>query len=106
MIEKQGSKVRFIYDLPSESEVYLVGDFNSWDETHTPLKKDDKGKWVIELNLPRGIYQFKYKINRDWFNDHYADDYCSNPYGGTNSVIKVNGIHKDDTPPKNKGGRN
>ena len=35
--------------LPLAQEVYLVGDFNGWNETSHPLKKDDFGHWSLTL---------------------------------------------------------
>ena len=91
MIETLGAGwVRFTFEQHVESAVFLVGDFNGWDKEATPLKKRKKdGVWSASLNLPVGqIYQFKYWINDErWENDWAADDYVPNGFGGDNSVV-------------------
>jgi hypothetical protein len=69
--------------------VHLVGDFNGWSQTATPMKKV-KGvyKAVIEANPGQEI-QFRYLANGDvWFNDWDADDYQAGEHGEDNSVVK------------------
>ena len=87
---KNLTKVTF-YTLASldAEHVNLVGDFNGWSETATPMEplKDGRFKVVLELE-PEKQYQFRYLINGDeWHNDSDADQYVPNPYGGDNSVI-------------------
>lgn len=70
-------------------EVYLVGDFNSWDETATPMTKLKDGRFKIVLELePNKEYQYRYLVNGvEWHNDWEADKYVPNPYSGDNSVV-------------------
>ena len=83
-------KVTFYTPLSLNAEaVYLVGDFNQWSESATPMEalKDGRFKVVIELE-PESEYQFRYLVNGDeWHNDAEADRYVPNPYGGDNSVV-------------------
>jgi 1,4-alpha-glucan branching enzyme len=70
----------------------LVGDFNNWSKTDTPLKKKKDGTFEISLPLASGKeYQFRYLVdNTHWENDWNADKYVLNPYGNEeNSVILV-----------------
>ncbi len=69
--------------------IYLVGDFNGWDETAAPMQslKDGRFKIVLELE-PEREYQFRYLVNGDeWHNDWDADNYVPNPFIGDNSVV-------------------
>jgi 1,4-alpha-glucan branching enzyme len=89
-----GKKVKVTFELPANGgeSVVVVGDFNGWDKEATPLKKRKKdGVWSVSLNLPIGqIYQFKYWINGErWENDWAADDYVPNGFGGDNSVLRT-----------------
>ncbi len=70
-------------------EVYLVGDFNSWSETATPMTKLKDGRFKIVLELePNKEYQYRYLVNGvEWHNDWDADKYVPNPYSGDNSVV-------------------
>ena len=74
--------------------VYLVGDFNKWHESDTPLeKKDSKGKTSFAVTLDLKLnkdYQFRYLVNGDqWHNDWHADRYVPNPFSGDNSVVST-----------------
>lgn len=69
--------------------VYLVGDFNNWDEAATLMNRQDDGSFTITLDLETNReYQFRYLVNgMEWHNDWKADKYLPNPYSGDNSVI-------------------
>jgi len=87
---KNVTKVTFYTsaELGAES-VYLVGDFNEWDEQATPMEKLKDGRFKIVLELePDKEYQYRYLVNGDeWHNDWEADKYIPNPYSGDNSVV-------------------
>lgn len=89
---KDVTKVTFYTPTSLDAEeVYLVGDFNEWSETATPMEalKDGRFKVVLELQ-PNKEYQFRYLVNgSEWHNDWEADKYVPNPYSGDNSVIKT-----------------
>ena len=70
--------------------VHLVGDFNGWDESATPLEEKSKLYQVtVDLDLEKE-YQFRYLINGDqWHNDWHADRYVPNPFSGDNSVVST-----------------
>lgn len=88
--DKPICKVTFYTPAAIEAEtVYLVGDFNNWDEMATPMEmlKDGRFKVVLELEVGRE-YQFRYLVNgTEWHNDWEADKYVPNPFSGDNSVV-------------------
>jgi len=74
------------------SDLYLVGDFNQWNETSHPMKKMKDGGFSLEIDLPLGQdCKFRYRSGDNvWFNDSAADAYV--PCGHTgceNCVVKV-----------------
>ncbi len=84
-------KVRVTFSMPAAiwaDHIYLVGDFNDWNITATPLRLNDTG-WSVTLDLDIGKeYQYRYLLNGcDWHNDWQADRYVPNEYGGDNSVV-------------------
>lgn len=95
MLKKQNSRgksVKVTFSLPKEVQgetVYLVGDFNNWDEKATPMKSDGDGSFSTTINLEKGHeYQFRYLVNgSEWHNDWQADNYVRNSFGGDNSVV-------------------
>ncbi|MCQ2576083.1 MAG: isoamylase early set domain-containing protein [Treponema sp.] len=58
-------------------KVFLVGEFNSWNETATPMKKMPDGSFSVKKQLETNKkYQFRYLLNgKDWINDWKADEY-------------------------------
>ena len=79
-------------DALDVKSIFLVGEFNDWNKTRTPMKPLKKGGFVITLDLETGReYQFRYFFDRIiWKNDSAADRYVHSPYGGCdNSVVIV-----------------
>jgi 1,4-alpha-glucan branching enzyme len=97
MIEKQpspkGRSVRVTFSVPADKaqeSAAVVGDFNDWSDTATPMTLDKKRSvWTATVALkPGNSYQFRYRLDGDrWENDERADRYESNPYFSDNSVI-------------------
>ncbi len=44
----------FCIGYPDAMRVSLVGDFNNWNDVHTPMQKLPDGSWFSELVLPSG----------------------------------------------------
>jgi 1,4-alpha-glucan branching enzyme len=75
-------------DVEGET-VFLVGDFNEWNEAATPMKREADGSFTVTLELDKDReYQFRYLVNgTEWHNDWEADKYQPNPYSGDNSIV-------------------
>lgn len=72
--------------------IFIVGDFNEWDETATPMKPLKNGDFtaILELDTSKTEYQFRYLYDgRTWENDWEADAYIKNDAGTENSVIRL-----------------
>jgi len=85
-------KVEFSLSETVQAEtVYLVGDFNNWDESATLMQRNPNGSFTTTLELATNrVYQFRYLINKtEWHNDWEADKYVPNPYSGDNSVVST-----------------
>jgi 1,4-alpha-glucan branching enzyme len=80
-------------DATENSEfVWLIGDFNDWEDETLPMKKKKDGSWSLEIELELGReYQFLYHLGeKRYLNDDAADDTVPNPFGsGENSVIRT-----------------
>ncbi len=90
--DSQGNQVEVTFSLPSSVQgetVYLVGDFNNWDEKSHLMQRNEDGSFELTLTLEKGReYQFRYLVNNnEWHNDWKADRYVPNPYSGDNSVV-------------------
>ncbi|MBN2688967.1 MAG: isoamylase early set domain-containing protein [Deltaproteobacteria bacterium] len=99
ILKKQYLKTKPIckvtFGIPSEvtfnaQTAHLVGEFNGWDITATPMKKLKDGSFTVTMDLETGrAYQFRYLVDRtQWENAWNADRYMPTPFGdSTNSVI-------------------
>ena len=91
----QRTKCKVTFSLPESaasapSRVYLVGDFNAWDEQATPMAYK-AGKYSATLDLALNqTYQYRYLIDgQDWRTDADADEFAPNPFHSDNSVVKT-----------------
>jgi 1,4-alpha-glucan branching enzyme len=55
---------QFILNAPGASRVALVGDFNSWDASATPLVRDSSsGIWTVTLPLVPGRHVYAFMVD-------------------------------------------
>jgi 1,4-alpha-glucan branching enzyme len=59
----------FRFHKPGAHQVFLVGDFHDWQECRVPMDRDDAGEWVCRLQLPQGVYRFRYLADGEWHID-------------------------------------
>ena len=61
---KKSGKIMFRVWAPNADKVYLVGDFNSWSESHPMTRITDKGVWECSIDYftLRDQPLYKYKI--------------------------------------------
>ena len=92
----KSGKVKVEFTLPKSiaadaESAYLVGDFNDWDESATPMEQLKNGSFKVSLSLEADCdYQFRYLVNgNQWHNDWDADRYVANPFSGDNSVVST-----------------
>ncbi len=93
---KSGSQCKVTFRLPKEAapgaqKVMIVGDFNGWDTTKTPMPRLKNGDYLITLDLKsKKEYKFRYLIDGDrWENDWQADAYVPNDFGTDDSIVIV-----------------
>lgn len=83
--------VRVVFELPASilaDRIYLVGDFNNWDQTATPMHQTRHGVWRVVLDLPANRrFEFRYLIDQKWHTDYHADGIAPSPYHTSNSVV-------------------
>ncbi len=75
----------------SRKTVFLVGEFNGWDNRATPMEKMKDGSFTATLTLQKGKkYQYRYLLDGAiWENDWEANEYVPTEYGSDNSVVVV-----------------
>jgi len=73
-------------------QVNLVGEFNDWNPTATPMKKLKSGEFAVTVDLPTGReYHFRYLVDGEhWENDGAADGYRPSGFvDAENSIVIV-----------------
>jgi hypothetical protein len=81
--------VRFIYLAPKADKVFLVGDFNGWDTTKTPLARGSDGSWTVTIPLSAGRHLYGFVVDGSWNTDPHAPLAPDDGFGHTNSVKLV-----------------
>jgi len=100
----EAQEVRFAYTplISGISTCYLVGEFNGWNQTATPMTDEDgDGTWETTVRLAPGKYAYKFLVDgTTWLEDPNATDSVDDGYGGQNSVIHVGASGKAAGPGK------
>ncbi len=76
----------------SVTRAHVVGAFNNWSTTATPMKRLKDGSFSATVELKTGrSYHFRYFLGQSiWKNDPDADDDARTHYGDSyNSVINL-----------------
>ena len=88
------STIAFTYYAPSASTVTLVGEFNDWDATATPLRPSDArvGVWTVDVPLAPGRHEYAFLVDGSrWIPDPAAAQGPRGEFGEPNSVLTVMG---------------
>jgi hypothetical protein len=82
--------VKFIYVAPQAAKVSVVGDFNGWDSTKTPMvRAANSGVWTVELPLAAGRHLYSIVVDGSWNADPTAPLAPDDGFGHANSVKVV-----------------
>jgi len=83
--------VQFMLVAPDARTVSVVGDFNDWDPTATPLREAaGAGVWTITVPLAAGRHQYVFMVDGNrWTPDPAAPTAVEDDFGMPNSVITV-----------------
>lgn len=83
---------QFVFVAPEASVVMLVGDFNDWNMTATPLTRaEGDGVWHVTVPLAPGRYRYTFVVDSTvWRSDPEAPS-TEDEYGRPNSVVTIGG---------------
>jgi hypothetical protein len=74
---------------PDAKKVCVAGSFNEWKPEKTPLKPAGNGRWIGDLSIDPGKYEYLFVVDGQWVPDPNAKESVQNPFGGRNSVLVV-----------------
>jgi hypothetical protein len=84
--------VRFALIAPDAGKVFLVGDFNGWDPTATPLVRRGE-EWTTAVPLAPGRHIYGFVVDGgEWIPDPSAPSAADDDFGLPNSVVFVHGV--------------
>ena len=55
--------INFYCDAPKANNVWLVGDFNHWNPTATPMARRVDGWWFVQVLLPHGHHHYRFVVD-------------------------------------------
>jgi hypothetical protein len=82
-------KVNLSLLKPDAKKVCVAGTFNEWKPERTPLKSAGNGRWIGDLTIDPGKYEYLFVVDGQWLPDPNAKESVQNPFGGRNSVLVV-----------------
>jgi hypothetical protein len=89
--ESPAQRVEFVLVAPRASRVALVGEFNGWDASATPMRlTNDRGTWSVSVPLSPGRHVYSFVVDDStWVPDPQAPLSPERWFGERNSVIVV-----------------
>jgi 1,4-alpha-glucan branching enzyme len=81
--------VDFTLNQPQARSAAVVGSFNDWNESRTPMSLQPAGSWKATVWLPAGRYEYRFVVDGQWMSDPSAKEHVQNTFGSTNSVLVV-----------------
>jgi hypothetical protein len=74
---------------PVAKQVCVAGSFNEWKPERAPLIAAGNGRWIGNLRVKPGRYEYLFVVDGQWLPDPNAKESVQNPFGGRNSVLTV-----------------
>lgn len=87
--KKSTPSYEFCLAAPEAAAVYLVGDFNHWDDAKDKMRKSKDGTHKKSVKLKPGRYEYRFVVDGQWWTDPGNENRCASPYGTDNSVLYV-----------------
>lgn len=81
--------VCFEFTSATASKVCLAGSFNDWSIEAMPMVRLGEDRWVKNLTLPPGRYEYRFVVDGQWVDDSRASEFVPNSHGGVNAVMTV-----------------
>ncbi len=89
VIRKDVGMVEFTFQGPPDSDVHLVGSFNSWDPYMHPMREADRGLYTLSLRLLPGNYAYAFYAEGRRVSDPLNPRRIFGPDGSEVSLLAV-----------------
>jgi 1,4-alpha-glucan branching enzyme len=81
--------IRIEFAHPTAASVAIAGTFNDWRPGVTQMVRVGDGRWLKDLSLPPGRFEYRLVVDGAWMPDPRARETAPNPFGELNSVLKI-----------------
>ena len=85
----KAGRVSFELIKPDAKNVCVAGSFNDWKPEKAPLVPMGNGRWVGDLAVKPGRYEYLFVVDGQWMPDPNAKETVQNPFGGRISILGV-----------------
>ena len=87
--KKMSKPVNFVCFAPLAKEVFLMGEFNSWDAKSHPMRRQPDGGWLLQVLLHHGHHQYRFLIDGKPALDPHAHGVALDREGQRASLVAV-----------------
>ena len=87
-VNPRGNTIFNLKGFTKAKEVILTGSFNNWNEHAIKMNKTADG-WKIVMEIPPGLYEYKFIADGQWMHDPATKNVVENQYGTLNSILSV-----------------
>lgn len=87
--KKMAKPVNFICLAPEAKHVHLTGDFNDWDLTAHPMKRQPDGAWLVQVQLSHGHHHYRFLVDGKPVLDPRAQGIARDHQGAKVSLLAV-----------------
>jgi 1,4-alpha-glucan branching enzyme len=86
---KMTKPVSFYCVTPDAGQVFLTGDFNDWDPSSHPMKRQTDGTWLLDVPLRHGHHHYQFLVDGKPTLDPRAYGTARNLFGEKVSLVAV-----------------
>lgn len=88
-------RVSFVWEFPGAKRVFIAGSFNGWQPSVTPLKNRGGGRWLLDMDVKPGRYEYRFVVDGKWTDDPTVPGRSAD---GRNCVLIVTESRHPDEP--------
>lgn len=81
--------IKFFCVALDAAQVFLTGDFNDWDPSSHPMKRQPDGTWFLDVPLRHGHHHYQFLVDGKPALDPRAYGTARNHFGEKVSLVAV-----------------
>jgi len=81
--------INFVCHAPGAKQVSVIGDFNGWEPSANPMKRQPDGAWMTQIPLSHGHHQYLFYVDGSAYLDPRAQGVARTPQGERVSLLAI-----------------